>query len=89
MQGLRRPEKPERAFDQNLRSSLMNINNIPVQNFALGTTLNQSVAGNTAGVPAPYASFFNTWGNTVNIQQALRPFPQYGYIYLDTLQNVA
>jgi hypothetical protein len=40
-----------------------------------------------AGVKLPYANFFTTWpgGQT---QQALRPFPQYGYINTDSyLQN--
>lgn len=63
---------------QNLRSALMNLNNIPLQAIALGSALNQPVTSNTAGVRAPYANFFNDWGNTVNVQQALRPFPQYG-----------
>jgi hypothetical protein len=73
---------------QNLRSSLMNLNNIPQQDFALGTALNQAVTGNTVGVTAPYSNFFTTWGSGVSVQQALRPFPQYGYIYMDVLQNI-
>jgi hypothetical protein len=31
-------------------------------------------------VPVPFAGYFNLWGNGVQIQQALRPFPQYDYI---------
>ncbi len=73
---------------QNLRSSLMNLNNIPVQDLALGGVLNQTLTANTAGISVPYANFFNTWGNTVSVQHALRPFPQYGYIQMDTLQNI-
>ena len=73
---------------QNLRSALMNLNNIAPGNIGLGTALNQRVIGNTVGVTAPYANFFNDWGNSVTVQQALRPFPQYGYIYMDVLQNI-
>ncbi len=73
---------------QNLRSALMNWNNIPIQDLALGTALNQNLIGNTLGVGVPYPTFFNDWGNTVNVAQALRPFPQYNYIYMDVLQNI-
>jgi len=41
----------------------------------------QNINGNTAGVGSPYAGF------TGNVQQALRPFPQYQWIYTDVLQN--
>ncbi len=65
-----------------LRSGLENINNMPIANFSRGDALvNYDLAAN--GVATPYASFNG------NVQQALRPFPQYGYI--DTaccLQNV-
>jgi hypothetical protein len=73
---------------QNLRSAIMNWNNIAHQFLALGTVLNQPLATNTAGFQAPYANFFNDWGTNVNIAQALRPFPQYGYLYMDVLQNI-
>ncbi|MGA8029216.1 MAG: TonB-dependent receptor [Bryobacteraceae bacterium] len=73
---------------QNLRSALMNYNNIPYQDLALGQALNQPVASNTVGVTAPYANFYNDWGPNVTVQQALRPFPQYSYIYMDVLQNI-
>ena len=73
---------------QNLRSAIMNWNNIPIQDFALGNALNQPVAHNTLGITAPYPNFYNDWGNTVNVAQALRPFPQYNYIYMDVLQNI-
>jgi hypothetical protein len=46
------------------------------------------VTSNTAGVTAPYANFYSDWGTNVNVQQALRPFPQYGFIYMDVLQNI-
>ena len=67
---------------QNLRSSLMNINNIPQSAFALGDTLNQTVATNTAGIRAPYVGF------TGPVWQAIRPYPQYDYIFMDVLQNI-
>jgi len=41
----------------------------------------QDINGNTAGVPLPYPGF------TGNVQQALRPFPQYQWMYTDVLQN--
>ena len=65
-----------------LRSSLQNINNISPQDFTLGDALSQNLAGNTVGVGSPYPGF------TGQVQQALRPFPQYGYIYTDVLQNI-
>jgi hypothetical protein len=74
---------------QNLRSNVQNINNIPQSDFALGDQLSQPLVGNTAGVNAPFAGYTTLWGSGVQVQQALRPFPQYDYI--DTgccLQNV-
>jgi hypothetical protein len=73
---------------QNLRSAIMNVNNIPLSAFQLGTALNQPVAQNSLGVGSPYPAFFQDWGSGVNVQQALRPFPQFGYIYTDVLQNI-
>ncbi len=67
---------------QNLRSALMNINNIPLQDLALGDALNQGVPNNSIGVTAPYAGF------TGPVWQAIRPYPQYDYIYMDVLQNI-
>ncbi len=74
---------------QNLRSNVQNINNISINDFALGDALNQPVIGNTAGVPVPFTGFTQLWGAGAPVQRALRPFPQYDYI--DTgccLQNV-
>ena len=74
---------------QNLRSNVQNINNIPINDFALGGGLTQHVIGNTLGVQQPFTGFTQLWGNGVQVQQALRPFPQYQYV--DTgccLQNV-
>ncbi len=65
-----------------LRSSLQNINNINQSNFSRGDGLvSYNLAGN--GVATPYPTFNG------NVQQALRPFPQYGFIATDCcLQNV-
>lgn len=64
-------------------------NDMPLSGLAYGTALNQPVISNTVGVKIPYANFYNTWGTGVTVQQALRPFPQYGYINTDSyLQNV-
>ncbi|HLH03064.1 MAG TPA: TonB-dependent receptor [Bryobacteraceae bacterium] len=73
---------------QNLRSAIMNWNNIPVQDLALGNILNQPVSKNTLGITPPYPNFYSDWGANVNVGQALRPFPQYNYIYMDVLQNI-
>ncbi|MGH6879159.1 MAG: hypothetical protein ACREHV_17505, partial [Rhizomicrobium sp.] len=73
---------------QNLRSALMNWNNILPQDFALGQALNQPLSGNTLGIAAPYTNIYTDWGSGVNVAQALRPYPQYNYIYLDVLQNI-
>ena len=73
---------------QNLRSAIMNWNNIPVQNLSLGPVLNQPVANNTVGVQAPYPGFFSDWGNNAPVWRALRPYPQYDFIYMDVLQNI-
>ncbi len=68
-----------------LRSSLENVNNAPLSSLALGNQLTLPLAGNTVGVSAPYAGF----DPTTQLQQALRPFPQYGFIASDCcLQNV-
>ncbi|MBB5338986.1 hypothetical protein [Tunturiibacter gelidoferens] len=57
-----------------LGSNLLYLNNIPQQNFALGSQLSDPFTGSGApvdGVSAPYAGFQGT------VAQALRPFPQY------------
>jgi hypothetical protein len=73
---------------QNLRSAIMNWNNIPVQNLSLGTVLNQPVTSNTVGAHAPYPAFFTDWGNNAPVWRTLRPYPQYDFIYMDVLQNI-
>ncbi len=64
-----------------LRSAIDNVNNIPWSDTALGDQLLQDIHGNTAGVGLPYPSFQG------QVQQALRPYPQYQWIFTDTLQN--
>jgi hypothetical protein len=62
-------------------------NDMPVSGLALGNTLFDTAPA--GGVPLPYANFQQTWGGSGNVSQALRPFPQYGYINTDSyLQNV-
>ncbi len=73
-----------------LKSQEENINNMDRSNFARGDALNSyDLASN--GVPLPYTAFDgkpNTAFNG-NVQRALRPFPQYGFIATDCcLQNV-
>ena len=64
-------------------------NDIPLSALALGNHLTWWTRINPDGVTPPYANFYNTWGQDVWIEQALRPFPQYGYINQDSyLQNV-
>ncbi|HEX6771426.1 MAG TPA: TonB-dependent receptor [Acidobacteriaceae bacterium] len=65
-----------------LKSQEENINNMPKSNFARGDGLvSYDLAANS--VAQPYASFNG------KVQQALRPFPQYGFIATDCcLQNV-
>ena len=71
---------------QNLRSSLENINNIPLSALSYGDHLSKDFI--SAGHPmdgrsAPYSIFNNS------LQHALRPFPQYDFIATDCcLQNV-
>ena len=65
---------------QNLQANNQNINNIPLQDIQLGKELGQQLMNNSYGVAVPFAGYFNLWGNGVQIQQALRPFPQYDYI---------
>ena len=72
---------------QNLRSALMNINNIPRNYFSLGKALGQPLTSQP-GFSSPYPNFLNAWGNGVSLQQALRPYPQYGFVAMDALQNI-
>ncbi|HVZ83575.1 MAG TPA: carboxypeptidase regulatory-like domain-containing protein [Terracidiphilus sp.] len=66
-------------------------NDIPLNDLSLGLGLTYAAAAPPpgSGVTAPYANFYSEWGSGVQVQQALRPFPQYGYINQDSyLQNV-
>jgi hypothetical protein len=65
---------------QNLQANNQNINNIPLKDLALGKELGQPLQNNPYGVATPFPGYFNLWGNGVQIQQALRPFPQYDFI---------
>lgn len=70
------------SVGQNLRSGIENINNMPIANFSRGDQLTTYDLA-AAGVNKPYAGFNG------QVQQALRPFPQYGFIATDCcLQNV-
>ncbi|GGA73560.1 hypothetical protein GCM10011507_26430 [Edaphobacter acidisoli] len=69
-------------------------NDIPLKDLAMGTCLQWWAAapcpnGFNSPPLQPYSNFFNEWGSQVWAEQALRPFPQYGYINEDSyLQNV-
>ena len=63
-----------------LRSNLENINDIPKSTFALGNNLSSTLAANTAGITAPFSSFYSLYGTSVQTAQALRPYPQYKQI---------
>jgi hypothetical protein len=69
-------------------------NDIPLKDLAMGTCLEwwaEAPCPNGFSSPPldPYANFYNEWGSEVWVEQALRPFPQYGYINQDSyLQNV-
>jgi hypothetical protein len=65
---------------QNLQANNQNINNMPLQDLALGPELNTPLLNNSYGVPTPFPGYFTLWGNGITIQQALRPFPQYDFI---------
>jgi carboxypeptidase family protein len=65
-----------------LKSQEENINNMPKSNFARGDALTSHDLA-SSGIAQPYAAFNG------QVQQALRPFPQYGFIATDCcLQNV-
>jgi hypothetical protein len=66
-------------------------NDIPLSDLSLGFGLAWWTIAPPpgSGVTAPYANFYNEWGSEVWVEQALRPFPQYGYVNQDSyLQNV-
>lgn len=63
-----------------LESNLLNPNNMPEKDFALGDALYQPFIGNTKGVALPFPKFLQNWGGNPALQSALRPFPQYDFI---------
>ena len=63
-----------------LRSNIEDINDIPKSAFALGNNLSGTLASNTAGVTAPFSTFYSLFGSSVQTAQALRPYPQYKQI---------
>ena len=63
-----------------LESNLLNPNNMPKSDFALGNALYQPFIGNSAGVALPFPQFLQNWGGNPALQSALRPFPQYDFI---------
>lgn len=65
---------------QNLTSNLLNPNNMPEKYFSLGNALWEPFTGNSAGIQAPFPQFVQNWGGNPQLQQALRPFPQYDYV---------
>ncbi len=76
-----------------LKSQEENINNMAKSNFSRGDALNSfDLAAN--GLKAPYAAYDPLNGGKTTpfngqVQRALRPFPQYGFIATDCcLQNV-
>jgi hypothetical protein len=62
--------------DNSLPSALSAINNIPTKYFALGNALTQPLATNTVGVAAPFNGFTSLF-KTGQVQQALKPYPQF------------
>lgn len=65
---------------QNLQANVQNINNIGLPQIALGDELSSPLQNNKYGVATPFPGYFTLWGNGVQVQQALRPFPQYDFI---------
>ena len=63
-----------------LGSNLLNPNNMSTKYFGLGDALYSPFNGNTAGIAAPFPQFLQNWGGNPQLQQALRPFPQYDFI---------
>ncbi len=63
-----------------LRSNIEDINDIPKSAFALGNNLSSTLAANTAGITAPFSTFYSLYGTSVQTAQALRPYPQYKQI---------
>jgi Carboxypeptidase regulatory-like domain len=63
-----------------LKSNILNPNNMPTKYFSYGDSLYQPFTGNSEGVQAPFPKFVSNWGGNPQLQAALRPFPQYDFI---------
>ena len=63
-----------------LNSNLLNPNNMSTKYFGLGDALYQPFEGNSAGIQRRFPQFLQNWGGNPQLQQALRPFPQYDFI---------
>jgi hypothetical protein len=63
-----------------LKSNILNPNNMPVSDFPDGDSLYQNFNGNPEGIAAPFPQFDANWGGNPPLQLALRPFPQYDFI---------
>lgn len=64
-------------------------NDIPLQDLSMGSYLYWWIGLPPPGISPPYANFISEWGFSEPVEQALRPFPQYGYVNEDSyLQNV-
>ncbi|HET9088180.1 MAG TPA: carboxypeptidase-like regulatory domain-containing protein [Acidobacteriaceae bacterium] len=68
------------SVGQNLQANVQNINNIGLNQISLGDELSSPLRGNNYGVKEPFPGYFKLWGDGVQVQQALRPFPQYDFI---------
>ena len=68
------------SVGQNLQANVQNINNIGLRQISLGDELSSPLLNNSYGVATPFPGYFTLWGNGVQVQQALRPFPQYDFI---------
>jgi hypothetical protein len=64
----------------NLKSNLLDPNNMPIKYFSYGDSLYLPFNGNSKGVSAPFPQFVANWGGNPQLQAALRPFPQYDFI---------
>jgi len=67
-----------------LPAQLNIVNQMSPQYLSLGSTLGLQVtdpAAVAAGIHIPFSSFLSTYGSSATVQQALRPYPQFGFIF--------
>jgi hypothetical protein len=72
-----------------LPAQLNIINQIDQKYLTLGNTLGLQItdpAAVAAGIRSPYPNFVNDFGSSATVLQALRPYPQFGYIF-DNFDN--